>query len=443
MAKRFAAIGMRIFILVWFGQLVSLIGSGLTEFAMGIWVYQRTGSATQFALISLFASLPSIIISPVAGVLVDRWNRRWAMILSDSGAGLGTGVIALLLVTNNLEIWHIYIATAVISTFKAIQWPAYSAATTLLVPKQHLGRVSGMTQFGEAFTNLISPVLGGLLLITIKLQGVVLVDLLTFLFSVSTLLSVKFPNVKNTDSVVHQGNLLKDATYGWTYITKRKGLLGLLVFFAADNFLVGIAMILLTPLVLSFTSATVLSSIWSIGGVGMIAGSLVLSTWGAPQRLIYSILGFELLTGLCILVSGLYTSVPLLAVAAFILFFSLAITNGCSQVIWQKKVAPDVQGRVFAVRGMIAGSFQPLAYLVAGSLADYIFEPLLTSDGLLANSIGQIIGTGPGRGIGLLFMIMGVLTMLATVAAYRYPHLRLVEDELPDALADEVVFTEN
>jgi len=430
--------GIRVFILVWFGQLISLTGSGITGFALGIWVYQRTGSATQFALISLFVMLPSILMSPLAGALVDRWNRRWAMILSDTGAAMSTLAIALLVMTDNLEIWHIYLATAITSTFSAFQWPAYSAAITLLVPKQHFGRASGMTQLAEAVAQLISPVLGGVLLVTIQLQGVILLDLATFLVALVILLLVRFPDVKTTvvKQVVKSG-LLHEAAYGWHYIMARPGLLGLLILFAASNFLVGIVSVLITPLALSFTSVTVLGTILSIGGIGMLMGSLVMSTWGGPQRLIYGVFGFQLLGGMCILTAGLHTIVPFLAISAFLFFFSLPIINSCSQAIWQKKVAPDVQGRVFAMRRMIAWSSLPLAYLVAGPLADYVFEPLLmTPHSYLANSIGQIIGVGPGRGIGLLFMVMGTLTLLATVVAFQYPRLRRVEDELPDVVAD-------
>jgi MFS transporter, DHA3 family, macrolide efflux protein len=437
MAKRTLNPGMRVFILIWFGQLVSLLGSALTGFALGVWVYQRTGSVTQFALISLFAQLPTIVISPVAGVFVDRWNRRWAMILSDSGAGLGTLAIALLFATGRLEVWHIYLLTAFISAFSAFQWPAYSAATTLLVPKQHLARASGMTQLGEAIAQLISPILGGLLIVTIQLQGIILLDFVTFLFSLVTLLIVRFPDTKTTtDGTAKKIVLLQDAAYGWTYIITRPGLLGLLIFFAANNFLAGVVTVLFTPLVLSFTSATVLGTIVSVGGIGLLAGSLVISTWGGPPRLICGLLGFELLGGLCILVAGLRTSVPILALAAFLFFFGMAIINSCSQAIWQRKVALEVQGRVFAVRRMIAWSSQPLAYLIAGPLTDRVFEPLMAPNGLLANSIGQIIGVGPGRGIGLLFIVMGALTILTTIAAYQYPPLRLVENELPDAIAD-------
>ncbi|MGB0386326.1 MAG: MFS transporter [Ardenticatenaceae bacterium] len=424
--------GMRVFLFIWFGQLISLIGSGLTGFALGVWVYQRTGSVTDFALISLSTILPVILISPVAGVLVDRWNRRWVMILSDSGAALSTLAIALLLSTNQLEIWHIYLATVVSSTFNGFQWPAYTAATTQLVPKQHLGRASGMTQLAEGVAQLISPVLGGVLLVTIELQGVILLDLMTFLFALATLLLVRFPRVTAVVRKAKKESWLHEAAYGFRYITDRPGLLGLLIFFAASNFLVGVVQVLATPLVLSFTSVDVLGTILSIGGIGMLLGSLLMSTWGGPQRLILGVLGFQLLGGLCIFLAGLRPSALLFAAAAFLFFFGIPIGNGCSQVIWQRKVAPDVQGRVFAVRRMIALSCLPLAFLVAGPLTDQVFEPLMLPDGPLANSIGQFIGVGPGRGIGLLFIILGVFTMLATVLAYQYSPLRLVEDELSD-----------
>ena len=438
MAQHTTLHGIRIFILIWFGQLVSLIGSSVTSFALGVWVYQRTGSVTQFALISLSTTLPLIAISPLAGALIDRWNRRWSMIISDSGAGLSTLAIALFLVTGRLEVWHIYLATAISSTFSALQWPAYTATTTLLVPKQHLGRASGMTQLGRAAAQLISPVLGGVLLVTIQLQNVILLDFATFLFALVTLLSVRFPKVKSPATrEAGKGSLLRETAYGWTYITARPGLLGLLIFFAASNFLVGVVQVLVTPLVLSFASPAVLGAVLSIGGSGMLVGSLVMITWGGPQRRMNTVFGFMLLLGLCILAAGLHPSAPLFALAAFLFFFSLPIVNASSQAIFQQKVAPDVQGRVFAFNGAIAGAAMPLAYVVAGPLADQVFEPLMATNGIFASSIGRLIGVGPGRGIGLLFIVMGALTMLATIAAYQYPRLRLVEDELPDAIAEK------
>ena len=427
--------GMGVFFLVWFGQLISLIGSGLTSFALGVWVYQRTGSVTQFSLILLSAMLPSILISPVAGALVDRWNRRWCMILSDSGAGITTVAIALLLTTGSLEIWHIYLAVSLSSICKAFQLPAYTASTSSLVPKEFLPRASGIVKSAEACAQLISPLLAGILLATIQLQGIILIDFATFLFAITTLLVVRFPNVKTiTISELEKSSLWREALEGWTYITVRPGLLMLLILFALDNFVTGLVEVLLTPLVLSFASVTVLGTIQSIGGAGMLLGSLAMSIWGGPRLLIRGIFAFDLLAHLCILAFGLRTSTELFALANFILFFSLPLINGWSNAILLRKVAPDIQGRVFATINMICWSCIPAAYVVAGPLAERIFEPLMATNGLLAGSIGQIIGVGSGRGIGLLFITMEIIAILVTVVVYRYPRLRFMERELPDVI---------
>ncbi|MUH00600.1 MFS transporter [Scytonema sp. UIC 10036] len=433
MVQQTNARNMAVFTLIWFGQLVSLIGSGLTSFALGIWVYQHTGSVTQFALIPLFASLPFIIISSIAGSFIDRWHRRLAMLLSDLGAGLSTGAIALMLFANQLEVWHVYLATAVSSICSAFQLPAYAASITLLVPKQHLCRANGLIYLGKSVAKVISPALAGILVVTMQIQGVILLDFATFLFALLTLLIVRFPKVKKTPCGTEaKDSLLREVVYGWTYITSRPGLLGLTIFLTTTNFLLGIVIVLATPLLLSFTSTAVLGTVLSIGGSGMVFGSLLMTIWGGPKRLINSVFIFMLLSGLCILVAGLRPDASLFTLAAFLFFFGMPIINGSIQTIFQKKVIPSVQGRVFALTGMIAESSLPLAYVIAGPLADQVFQPLLTADGPLAASLGKIIGIGTGRGIGLMFIVMGALTILATIVAFQYPPLRLVEEELPD-----------
>jgi len=187
LAKKTIFKEMRVFGVIWSGQLVSTIGSGLTGFALGVWIYQKTGSTTLFALNMLAFALPNLLVSPLAGALVDRWDRRWAMIFSDTGAGISTLVVALLFVSQRLEVWQVMLVTAAISAFSTFQWPAYSAATTMLVPKEQLGRASGMVQIGEAISQLISPALAGALFVTAGLGGVVLVDFVTYLFAVGTL----------------------------------------------------------------------------------------------------------------------------------------------------------------------------------------------------------------------------------------------------------------
>ncbi|MCP4692748.1 MAG: MFS transporter [Desulfobacterales bacterium] len=429
---------MEVFAIVWLGQMVSMVGSGLTSFVLGMWVYQRTGSVTQFAFIALAAVLPRLALSPLAGALVDRWDRRRVMILADIGAALSTSAVAVLFYFNQLEVWHIYIAAATGSAFGSFQGPAWAASVSLLVPAKNLGRANGMVQFGMAASEILAPAMAGVLYITLHVWGIILIDFLTFLFAVTTLLVVRFPKPKTTtEGEAGKGSLLREAGYGWKYIKARPGLLGLLLFFAAANFLWGMVGALITPMILNFTTADKLGVIISTAGCGLLAGSLIMSFWGGPKRRVNGVLNFEALSGFFFLLIGLRPSVLLIAIGAFGAHLTIAVINGSNQAIWQTKVAPDVQGRVFAIQQMISRSTAPLAYLLAGPLADRLFEPLLAPGAPLAETIGWIVGVGPGRGIGALFLLMGVVKILTALGGYLYPRVRLVEDELPDMITDK------
>jgi MFS family permease len=430
------------FVLVWFGQLISLIGSGLTSFALGVWVYQTTDSITAYTLVVLCAMAPSILLSPVAGALVDRWDRRWAMLLSDTGAGLSTLAIALLLNAGQLTLWPILLLTATSSAFSAFQWPAYAASTSLLVPKEQLGRANGMVQFAQAVGYIASPALAGYLVTTIQVQGVILIDFATFAFAVLTLLLIRIPRPEALTEETKK-SLLHDIVFGLKYLAKRPGLMGLLILFAFSNFLLGLVMALFTPMALSFTDADVLGIMTSLGTSGMLFGGGLMMVWGGPKRRIYGVLGCMLLEGLALLVSGMRPSVFLVTGAVFGFFFFFAIDGASNDAIWQSKVAPGVQGRVFGMRSTIAMFSMIPAYALAGPLADEVFEPLLAVDGPLATNVGQIIGTGEGRGIGLLFILTGVLTMLTAIGGYTHPRIRHIEDEMSDVIPDEICRDQN
>lgn len=429
---------LRTFAVIWLGQMISVIGSGLTSFALGLWVYQQTGSVTQFALIAFSASLPMILIAPFAGVLVDRYDRRWMMILGDTGAGLSTLVIAILFFSDRLEIWHIYIGTVANTTFTTLQVPAYLAATTLLVPKEQYGRVAGMVQLAQSVAETLVPALAGILILTLKIGGIMVIDFATFLVAVCTLLLVRFPNPPKTEQQrSERGNFLKEMAYGWTYIRARPGLLGLMGFLTITTFLWSMIGTLIIPMILEFTTESVLGVMISVAGFGFLGGSLVMSTWGGPKRRMTGVLGYSVLGGLFLMLIGLRPSVVLVSIGAAGAHFALPIFNASNQAIWQSKVAPEVQGRVFAIRQAITRSATPLAFLSAGPLADKVFGPLLLEGGALAGNVGQLLGVGPGRGIGLLFIAMGTLVVITAGMGYLQPRVRLVEDELPDAVATE------
>lgn len=429
---------MRIFILVWWGQLVSLLGSNLTEFALGVWVLQKTGSITQFALISLCIHLPNLIASPLAGTIVDRWERRRAMILSDSVSGVVEVLVMILAFSNHLEVWHIYIAVAISSLFGAFQWPAYTAAITQLVPKHQLDRANGMVQVSRATAKILGPVIAGVLVGIIGIKGILVVDFSSFLFALVTLLSVRFPKVETRAPREKKSlgirQLWRETLSGWNYIAVRPGLLMLMMFFIVTYFSEGLLQVLLWPMMLETASGVGLGVVLSVAGCGMLFGSLAISAWGGPKRRMYGIFLFVFIQGACLCLGGIRSTVMVAAIVGFGYLFSRPIIATCNQTIWQTKVPLHLQGRVFALQNVLEKSLLIIALLSAGPLVDLVFDPLMATDGLLAGTIGKLIGVGPRRGIGLLFVLMGMLNILVTVIAYRTPRLRRVEKELPDAI---------
>ncbi len=421
------------FFVVWAGQLVSLIGTNLTGFALAIFVFLETGSVTQLSFILLASQVPQLLMTPVAGALVDRWDRRWAMILSDAGAGATTLVIAVLLFSDNLETWHLYPLLGIASAFQAFQWPAYSAATTLLVAKEQYGRASGLVQLAEAVGQVIAPALAGAVLTLSGLAAVLMIDVVTFLVAVGSLLAVRFPAPEESAAgAAGSGSLWSETRFGFSYLRQRRGLLVMLFYFAGLNLTLGATGVAFFPLILGFASEAAAGSVVSIASVGMVVGSLAMSAWGGPKPRIYGVFLGAAGLGLALAIAGLRPSLGLVAAAGFAGFAVIPIANGSSQAIWQAKVEPDVQGRVFAVRRLFAQITGPIAILCVGPLIDRVFEPAMSEGGALASPIGSVLGTGAGRGAALMMFIIGVATVAVTVVGYLYRPLREVEQDLPD-----------
>jgi MFS family permease len=427
--------GMTTFVLVAIGQIVSVTGSALTGFALGAWVYQETRSTTLFSLILLFTVLPSLLFAPLAGALVDRWDRRRVMIAADSGAALCTGLLLVLIQSGWLEMWQIFVIMGFNSIFRALQVPAYTASVSLLVPKNQLGRANGIMQLETTASYLLSPILAGWLLENAGIVGVMLIDLVTFFFAVSIVLAVRIPRpaLAKKDPGT-QTSLWKDMALGWQFISARAGFLSLMVLFGLGNYANLMTDTLMPPMLLELSSPTLLGSVLSTGGLGMLVGTVLMSAWGGPKKRINGVLIFKTLAGLAIMGVGLFQRIPLIALATFFYYLPFPLVNGSDQAIWQSKVPPEFQGRVFSIRRMLARSMIPLAYLTAGPLSDQVFKPLLNENGLLASSLGQFFGVGPSRGMGLLISLMGLFIVVLTVITALNPRVRNMEDELPDAV---------
>lgn len=430
--------GFRGFTLIWFGQVISLLGTNMTRFALTIWAYQETGSATALAMVAFFSFGPAVIFSPIAGALVDRWDRKWVVILSDLGAGMATVALLLLFSTGNLEIWHLYAAGAFASAFEAFQFPAFAAALSTMLPKAQYARANGMLALAESAAQIAAPILGGILLLTLGIGGIMLIDVVTFSIAVSVVLFVFIPTPQQTEAgLASRGNLWRESLYGFQYIWARPSLLGMQLIFLQANFFGGFAGVLIAPLILARTGSNelILGTVQSALGIGGLVGGLLLSIWGGPERKVHGVLLGMFLNGLLgAAVLGVGQSLPVWLVGAFFLMFFIPIMNGSNQAIWQAKVAADVQGRVFAARRLIAQITGPLAMILAGPLADRIFEPALQPGGTLVPIFGPLVGVGPGAGIGLIFVLTGVIGAFVPLLGYGLPAIRDIDTLLPDAV---------
>lgn len=424
----------RSFVLLLIGEFVSFVGTGLTAFGIGVRIFQDTGSVTDFAFVALATILPLIFLSPVAGLLADRFDRRRLLIVANLGSGACSGGLFTLAYSDLLEPLYAYGLIALSSCFASLVWPTMSAATTLLVPKRHFARASGVMQSSAAISEIVAPALAGMLLTRGGLTAILLIDAGTFLFAATTLLMVRIPRPPASEESRTEGTGWRRLLTGWRFLRKHPGLLHLLGLFTAVNFCIGFVQVLVTPLVLSFTNPQVLGVILSVAGSGLLAGGVFMSLWGGPKRKVPVVLMVMTFQGMLLFLGGVRPSAILIGGAAFLFLLGVPVVNASSQAIWQSKVPPDVQGRVFALRRMLAGAGLPLSLLIAGPLADHVFEPLLAEGGALSSTVGQLIGTGPGRGIGLMFVLVGVLLLLVVWVAGRASSLRRLEEDVPDVV---------
>lgn len=428
--------GMPAFSLIWAGQLVSLSGSAMTRFALGIWLYEQTGLATTFANMVFFSTLPRIILTPFAGALVDRWNRKLVMMISDLAAGLTTIILLFLVRANSLEIGMVYALAAFSSAFESFQWPAYSSAITQLVDKKHYSRTNAMLEMARNGSGVVAPLLAAALLAPIGIEGIMLIDIATFTAAIGALAVVPIAQPAPSETGKQaSGGLLKEMVYGFRFIAGSSSWLGLQANFFLINVLLGLGAAIRTPMILARTGndEVLLGTVLSIAAAGSIAGSVIRSAWEGPQRKIHGVLIGLALGSIGLAVQGLGRDLIVWAVGGFVLFFFLPLANASLQSIWQSKTPPDVQGRVFAARRLIGQGSLPLAMLVAGPLSDLLAEPAMAVNGALAPVFGGLVGTGPGAGMSLIILLAGAAgIVMPFVAGYAIPAVRNLEDIVPD-----------
>ncbi|GAB4502010.1 MAG: MFS transporter [Anaerolineales bacterium] len=426
--------GFRAFIVIWLGQLISILASGMTGFALSIWMYQKTESATAMGLVQVFYIVPFLLLSPLAGVWVDRYSRKIMMVVSDIAGGLGSVFLLAMFASGRLEFWHLYLTAALGGIGNTFQWPAYSAAIGAMIPKEQLGRVNGLMSLMEAGPGVVAPLLAGALLPLLKIQGILLFDVITFLLAVGALALVHIPAPRQTqEGRAAAGNLWHEAAYGFRYIFARPSLLGLQMIFFFGNLFTGIGFTVFAPMILarSGQNSVIFGTVQTMFAAGEILGGLLMTAWGGFKRRVHGVLLGWMTFGLGMMALGLGQGILVWAAAAVFTQLFSPLVNGSNQAIWQAKVAPDLQGRVFSARRLIAWFANPITPLIGGMLADFVLEPAMRG-GWLPAAVGAWVGTGPGAGMGLLVFICGIFSILVGVSGYFIPVICNAEALLPD-----------
>ena len=427
--------GMPAFLLVWIGQIVSVLGSSMTGFGLTIWMYQQTKSATAMGLMQVAFITPFLILSPIAGVMVDRYNRKLMMMVSDLAAGLSTIGLLILFATGHIQFWYLYIAQVINGIGNTFQWPAYSAAISTMIPKEQYGRANGLMSLQEAGPGVLAPLLAGALLPFIKITGIMFIDVATFVFAIGALLIVFVPQpVKTEEGQKGRGNFWKESLFGFKYIFSRPSLLGLQLVFFAGNFFSGIGGAIFAPMILARTDSNslIFGSVQTAGAIGGVVGGLLMTAWGGFKRRVHGVLAGHILLGVCAAMMGMVTGLPLWIPIMVLWDITAVVVNTSNQTIWQAKVAPDAQGRVFSSRRLIAWFTNPITPIIGGTLADFVLEPAMKTHTGLAAVFGPLFGTGPGAGMGLLFSFCGLGIILVGLAGYLTRPIRQAESILPD-----------
>ena len=427
--------GMFAFTVVWLGQIVSVLASAMSQFGLTIWMWDQTKSALAMGWMQVFFITPFLLISPIAGVMVDRHNRKLMMMVSDLVAGVATLAILAFQYFGILEFWHLYVTSVVYGLGMAFQWPAYSAAISTMVPKEQLGRANGMMSLIEAGPGVFAPLLAGALLPVIGLTGILFFDVATFLLAIGALMIVHVPQPPRTEEGKQgEGSIWKEAAYGFQYIFKRPSLLGLQLIFFMGNLFAGIGYTVLAPMILARTDSNTLifGSVQTAGAIGGVVGGVLMSAWGGFKRRVHGVLVGWIWAGLAMAVIGLTGGIPVWIAGVALGALIGPLINGSNQAIWQSKVAPDVQGRVFSARRLIAWLTNPISPVIAGALADYLLEPAARAGVGLPAAFSWLVGTGPGAGMGLLLVFCGLGSALVGLSGYFIPAVHNAETILPD-----------
>lgn len=425
---------MKKFLMIWVGELISSIGSGMTAFAVSVYVYQVTGSATWVSIAVLLAYLPTILLSPVGGVLADRYDRRLMMILGDFLSALGLLFILLSFQTGHTGVAFVLIGITVSSVFVVLLEPAYKATVTDLLTEEEYAKASGLVQMAGASKYLISPFIAGLILAVSDIRTILWIDIATFFVTVLVIAVVKksIQVVKPNRDHFH---FFKEFKEGIQSITSDKTVRNLVWLMGFMCFFLAFIQTLMTPMILAFADAKTLGIMESISALGMFVGSIVIGILNIKGNYSRVLMIGIMVAGVFMALTGTTTNIVMIVVFCFLFFTALPFVNTAAEVMLRLRIPNEVQGRAWGMISVLTQVGYIVAYAICGVLADYLFGPMLMEDGVLAGSVGLLIGTGEGRGIGLMLIFAGLVMLVMALIFGTKKSIQVEERSSVDELA--------
>lgn len=423
--------GLRLFYFILIGQSLSLLGSTLTNFALGVWAYKTGGSVTNFTIIAVASTVPGILLGPIIGSIIDRWNRKHVLFSAQLGSALVTLVLALLYWSDSLQVWHILLVVPIASVCGTVLQIGFSSIITTLVPPEGLSRANGSLGLVFGVVQLAGPLLAGVTLDQIGMSGIFAIDIVSYTIGLLTLAVVTLPALPQV-AKDKATTLWSDIAEAYRFLKSKPGVLGGLYLFTLIWFNVSAVQVLMLPLVLSIGTSTDLGMIQSMAGVGTLFGGLLMVAWKGPQRKMLGILVASVVIACVLILMPVPVSITWLAGCAVVIMIAAPVATVCSQTLWQRKVPAHFHGRAFSLRNTIMKAAQPAAFLLAGLLADHVFNPLMREGGAWAPLFGPVWGVGEGRGVALMISLCGVLSLLMVLVAWGTASIRRADLDLPD-----------
>lgn len=417
------------FLIIWAGELLSAIGSGLTAFTLGVHAFRQTGQATSATLVVLFTFLPAFLLRPVGGVLSDRMDRRLLMIIGNLGSALGIALIVVMMKTNPGELWAIYPGVALSSVFFAFQNPAYKASVSDFLPRELYARASGLMQISGSAQFLLSPLIAGFLMSLVDIRFILIIDVLTFAAAAAAVLLIRRgASGKATETAgKKEAHFFKELAEGFHGVTENRGVLILVLITSLVLFYVGLLQALFGPMILSFASAKTAGTVQSICALGMLGSAVFIGGFGGGRRHVPTLSVSLACSGIFFALIGLKAEIAFIVVPGFLFFFTLPFINSSIEVLIRGNISNEKQGRAWALISVFTYFGAIIAYALAGFLADKVFNPLLLPGGALEDSLGALFGSGPGRGIAVMFFISGISVALLPVFIFPLKSIRQLE----------------